>query len=95
MVVHERKTLQKIGDELNRRNISFLGKPWRVSSVRLIEAQAALAYWSAWRTLPINYPKNDLWQAPDHWRSFGTRISPLTGSPRLAATPPNSIRKEK
>jgi hypothetical protein len=28
---------------------------------------------------------------PDHWRSFGTRISPLTGSPRLAANPPNAI----
>jgi len=31
-----------------------------VASVRLIEAQAALAYWSAWRTLPINFPRNDL-----------------------------------
>ena len=50
-----------------------------------------MAYWSAWRTLPINFPKNDLRRVPDHWRTFGARISPLTGSPRLAANPPNAI----
>jgi CRISPR-associated endonuclease Cas1 len=62
-----------------------------IATIRLIEAQAALAYWSAWRTLPINFPKNDLRRVPDHWRTFGARISPLTGSPRLAANPPNAI----
>jgi CRISPR-associated endonuclease Cas1 len=62
-----------------------------ITAVRLIESQAALAYWSVWRSLPVNFPKNDLRQVPDHWRSFGARISPLTGSPRLAANPPNAI----
>jgi CRISPR-associated endonuclease Cas1 len=62
-----------------------------ISSIRLIESQAARAYWSGWSTLPINFPKNDLRRVPDHWRSFGTRVSPLTGSPRLAANPPNAI----
>ncbi len=62
-----------------------------ISSVRLIESQAARAYWSAWSTLPINFPKNDLPRIPDHWLSFGARVSPLTGSPRLAANPPNAI----
>ena len=62
-----------------------------ISKVRLIESQAARAYWSAWSTLPINFPKNDLPRVPEHWRSFGTRVSPLTGSPRLAANPPNAI----
>jgi len=33
----------------------------------------------------------DVARVPDHWRSFGSRISPLTGSPRLAANPPNAI----
>ena len=28
---------------------------------------------------------------PDHWRVFGTRFSPLTGSPRVAVNPPNAI----
>ncbi|MFZ0955503.1 MAG: CRISPR-associated endonuclease Cas1 [Candidatus Sulfotelmatobacter sp.] len=61
------------------------------ATVRLIEAQAASAYWSVWRTLPIGFPKNDLARVPEHWLSFGTRISPLTGSPRLAANPANAI----
>jgi CRISPR-associated endonuclease Cas1 len=63
----------------------------RFATVRLIEAQAASAYWSAWRTLPISFPKNDLPRVPEHWLSFGARISPLTGSPRLAANPANAI----
>ncbi len=62
-----------------------------IASVRLIEAQAALAYWSAWRTLPINFPKNDLARVPTHWLSFGARISFLTGSPRLSVNPPNAM----
>ena len=28
---------------------------------------------------------------PDHWRTFGTRKSVITGSPRLATNPPNAI----
>jgi len=33
----------------------------------------------------------DVARVPDHWRNFGSCISPLTGSPRLAANPPNAI----
>jgi hypothetical protein len=62
-----------------------------IPAIRLLEAQAALAYWSAWRAVPIMYPKNDLRRVPDHWRTFGTRVSPLTGSPRLAVNPPNAM----
>jgi CRISPR-associated endonuclease Cas1 len=62
-----------------------------ISSIRLIESQAARAYWSAWSTLPINFPKNQLSRVPAHWLSFGMRVSPLTGSPRLACNPPNGI----
>jgi CRISPR-associated endonuclease Cas1 len=63
----------------------------QIASIRLIEAQAALAYWSAWRTLPITFPKNDIPRIPVHWLSFGARISPLTGSPRLSVNPPNAM----
>jgi hypothetical protein len=62
-----------------------------IATIRLIESQAARAYWSAWSTLPINFPKNQLLRVPEHWRSFGARVSPLTGSPRHAANPPNAI----
>jgi CRISPR-associated endonuclease Cas1 len=62
-----------------------------ISTIRLIESQAARAYWSAWSTLPINFPKNQSSRLPAHWLSFEMRVSPLTGSPRLACNPPNSI----
>jgi CRISPR-associated endonuclease Cas1 len=62
-----------------------------ITTIRLIESQAARAYWSAWGTLPIDFPKNDLSRVPEHWRSFGARVSPLTGSPRHATNPPNAI----
>jgi CRISPR-associated endonuclease Cas1 len=62
-----------------------------IPAIRLLESQAALAYWSAWRAVPIIFPKNDLQRVPDHWRTFGTRVSPLTGSPRLAVNPPNAM----
>ena len=59
--------------------------------IREIESHAAAAYWSAWRPLPINFPRKDERRVPAHWRTFGTRASPLTGSPRLAVNPPNAI----
>lgn len=56
-----------------------------------MEANAASAYWSAWSKLPIQYPRTDLPRVPDHWQVFGARVSPLTGSPRLAVNPPNAV----
>jgi CRISPR/Cas system-associated endonuclease Cas1 len=53
--------------------------------VRLIESQAAACYWSAFRTLPVTFPRKDGPRVPDHWRTFGTRVSPLTGF--LGSTP--------
>jgi CRISPR-associated endonuclease Cas1 len=61
------------------------------ATIMLLESQAGRAYWSAWRNLTINFPKSDLRRVPDHWRTFGSRISALTGSPRLAVNPPNAI----
>jgi CRISPR-associated endonuclease Cas1 len=63
----------------------------RLESVLMIEANAALAYWSGWSNLPIQYPRTDLRRVPDHWRVFGARVSPLTRSPRLAVNPPNAV----
>jgi CRISPR-associated endonuclease Cas1 len=59
--------------------------------IRLIESQAAGAYWASWRDLPITFPRKDEPRVPNHWRAFGARVSPLTGSPRLAVNPPNAI----
>ena len=62
-----------------------------IESIRLLEGQAAHAYWSAWCSVPITFPRIDVRRIPDHWRTFGTRRSPLSGSPRLAVNPPNAI----
>lgn len=59
--------------------------------IRLFEAQGAAAYWGAWHDLSIQFPRIDLPRVPDHWRRFGSRVSPLTRSPRLAVNPPNAM----
>ncbi len=59
--------------------------------IRIIESRAAGAYWAIWRDLPISFPRKEELRVPEHWRTFGTRVSPLTGSPRLAVNPPNAI----
>ncbi len=59
--------------------------------VRLVEAQAARYYWKSWSKVPIRWPRKDEHRIPEHWKRFGSRISPLTQSPRLASTPPNAL----
>ena len=70
---------------------SLLAEANTVEAIRQLESQAAQAYWSAWRSLPVNFPKADYCRVPEHWRTFGTRKSVLTGSPRLAVNPPNAM----
>ena len=62
-----------------------------IAALRLAEARAALVYWSAWRKVRVTFPSNALARVPDHWRTFGARRSPLTGSGRLAVNPPNAM----
>jgi CRISPR-associated endonuclease Cas1 len=71
-----------------RRELPDASTPARIL---YIESRAANSYWSAWRQLSVTFPKKDERRLPDHWRIFGTRFSPLTGSPRLAVNPPNAI----
>lgn len=59
--------------------------------IRGLEARAAAAYWQAWRSVTVIFPNKDLPRVPEHWCIFGNRISPLSGSPRLAANPANAI----
>jgi CRISPR-associated endonuclease Cas1 len=54
------------------------------------EARAAAVYWQAWTTLPIRFVRKDEARVPGHWKTFGARRSPLSGSPRLAANPANA-----
>lgn len=58
--------------------------------IRRCEAHAALAYWSAWHELPVVFSQAESRRVPGHWHTFGSRLSPLTRSPRLAVNPPNA-----
>jgi CRISPR-associated endonuclease Cas1 len=70
---------------------SELAEADNLDRVRLTESRGAAVYWSAWRALPIIFPTKEQSRVPDHWKVFGTRVSPLTGSPRLAVNPANCI----
>jgi CRISPR-associated endonuclease Cas1 len=70
---------------------SELAEVESIDAIRFVESRAAKAYWKAWQTVPINFPNKDLPRIPEHWRSFGSRVSALTGSPRLAVNPVNAI----
>ena len=61
-----------------------------IESLRFVESRAAKIYWGAWDDVPVRWPRKDENSVPEHWKSFGSRISPLTHSPRLAATPINA-----
>jgi CRISPR-associated endonuclease Cas1 len=62
-----------------------------IETLRLWESRAAYEYWSVWRKIPISFPTRDITRVPEHWQHFGGRVSPLTGSPRLAVSPPNAM----
>ncbi|HWZ96864.1 MAG TPA: CRISPR-associated endonuclease Cas1 [Candidatus Dormibacteraeota bacterium] len=68
-----------------------LGKAKSIKAIRNVESLAAQEYWARWRSLPVNFPTADLRRVPELWRTFGTRSSPLTGSPRLAVNPLNAM----
>jgi CRISPR-associated protein Cas1 len=55
--------------------------------IRRWEANAALAYWGTMREVPVSFSKADSSKIPEHWKQFGSRVSPLTNSPRLAVNP--------
>jgi CRISPR-associated endonuclease Cas1 len=55
------------------------------------ERDAAHAYWTAWRPVEVRFRLSDARRVPTHWLRFGQRVSPLTGSPRLAVNPANAL----
>jgi CRISPR-associated endonuclease Cas1 len=70
---------------------AFLPTLDTIDALRWAEARAALAYWSAWRDVRVLFPGSVMSRVPAHWRVFGARRSPLTGSGRLAVNPPNAM----
>jgi CRISPR-associated endonuclease Cas1 len=59
--------------------------------LRALEAEAAAIYWKTWEPVPVRFARRDARSVPDYWRRFGSRHSLLTGSPRNAMSPANSL----
>jgi hypothetical protein len=59
--------------------------------LRLVEAQGALAYWEAWRSVQLTFARRDERRVAAHWLRGTARQSPLTGKPRTAAHPLNAL----
>ncbi len=74
-----------------RRILATLPSAATVDRLRWLEADAALHYWGAWAGLPVRWAKRDAERVPEHWRTAGSRTSPLTSSPRLATDPVNAL----
>jgi CRISPR-associated protein Cas1 len=85
-VIHDQNAAMKI-----ERYRSELGETNSLDQILGVESHAAGTYWAAWRDLAIAFPDKESRLVPDHWRAFGHRVSPLTGSPRLAVNPINAI----
>ena len=95
LAAQEQLAREKLNDtraaDLIGANQAAVNEAKTIEVLRLSESRAAHAYWSAWRNVPVTFPKRDLSRVPDHWKRFGARISPLTGSPRLSVNPPNAM----
>jgi CRISPR-associated endonuclease Cas1 len=59
--------------------------------LRLIEARAASLYWSTWADVEMRFSRQDKNKIPRHWKTFGKRVSSITGSPRNASNPANAL----
>jgi CRISPR-associated endonuclease Cas1 len=95
LIAQERLVRDNFQDDVSAEVISSqrhaLMKATSREEIRRCEAHGALAYWRVWHKLVLQYPRSDSQRIPEHWRVFGSRISPLTKSPRLAVNPANAM----
>lgn len=59
-----------------------------IESLRLIEARAAIIYWSTWSNCVIQWKEKDV---PIEWRGFAQRASGISGNGYKATHPVNTI----
>jgi hypothetical protein len=62
-----------------------------VEQALVAESTAALAYWECWAGVPIRFHGRDEVSVQEHWRSFGTRTSLVSGARRRASNPANAL----
>jgi CRISPR-associated endonuclease Cas1 len=62
-----------------------------LTQIQTIESQIAVIYWGRWANIPILFARKDKNRIPNEWKNFGTRISPLSRSPKKACSPANAV----
>jgi CRISPR-associated endonuclease Cas1 len=77
--------------QLVQTGLRALANVGSIASAVGIEAKAASAYWGEWRDIRMHFARVDAKDVPKHWLTFGDRHSPLSASPRKAATPASAI----
>jgi CRISPR/Cas system-associated endonuclease Cas1 len=91
----ERLVRERLHDSVAAQEIAVLRDRLKTAdtadAIRWLEAHAAVMYFGALRNVPVLWPKMDLARIPEHWRTVGSRQSPLSGGPRLAVTPVHAI----
>ena len=73
------------------RSLADVESATTIEDAVVVEAEAALAYWSNWADVEVRFQPTDRDRAPVHWRSFGQRTSPIGSGPRMAVNPAGAI----
>ena len=63
----------------------------RIELLLQLEAAAAVAYLAARAGVQLPCARRDSGRVPDHWKTFASRSSPVTGSPPDTVNPGNAI----
>jgi CRISP-associated protein Cas1 len=77
--------LEAILDELN------IVPPESIEALRLVEARAALAYFTCWQLLPLNWKGTGRRPIPPEWHYVGVRQSLFSSNNRHATHPVNAM----
>ncbi|MGC9993575.1 MAG: CRISPR-associated endonuclease Cas1 [Candidatus Cybelea sp.] len=90
----QRRILVRLGADLREfdRLRASLASADSIERVRVIEANAAALYFPAWRGVRIRFRERELARIPARWLRCDSRASLLTGAPRAATSPINSMR---
>jgi len=90
----QRRILVRLGADLREvdKLRAGLASADSIERLRVIEANAAALYFSAWRDVRIRFRERDLARIPARWLRCDSRASVLTGAPRAATSPVNAMR---
>jgi len=78
-------------DEDIDRAIETIEEATDLDTLRIAEAQAAVAYWQSWANVEVRFVRADQSKVPEHWLTFRQRRSPQSASGRRAINPTNAV----